>query len=91
VKRIQGVSREDAEEKRLDEAVKSERQSVALMTNQYKAGVVNYANLVTVQTYALTDERVSVEIHGRRLVASVQLIKALGGGWESGEIKGVAK
>jgi NodT family efflux transporter outer membrane factor (OMF) lipoprotein len=66
-----------------DQAVQSARQSVTLMINQYKSGIVNYANVVTVQTSALANERSSVDILGRRLVASVQLIKALGGGWSA--------
>jgi NodT family efflux transporter outer membrane factor (OMF) lipoprotein len=65
-----------------DEAVKAARQSVALTTNQYKAGIVSYLNVVTVQTIALSNERTAIDILGRRMSAGVLLIKALGGGWE---------
>ena len=66
-----------------DEAVQNARQSVALTTNQYKAGIVSYLNVATVQATALTNERTGVDILNRRLAASVLLIKALGGGWDA--------
>lgn len=64
-----------------DEALQSARQSVALTTNQYKAGTVSYLNVIAVQTTALGNERTAVDILNRRLAASVLLVKALGGGW----------
>ena len=69
------------------EAVKSAQESVTLTTNQYRAGTVSYLNVVIVQTTALTNERSAVDIRGRRLTASVNLIKALGGGWSEAEKK----
>jgi NodT family efflux transporter outer membrane factor (OMF) lipoprotein len=69
-----------------DEAVQNARQSVALTTNQYKAGIVSYLNVVTVQATALANERTAVDILNRRLAASVQLIKALGGGWNAADL-----
>jgi NodT family efflux transporter outer membrane factor (OMF) lipoprotein len=66
-----------------DDALKLARQSLVLAINQYKAGILNYTNVVTVESTALAEERSNVDILGRRMVASVQLIKALGGGWES--------
>ena len=64
-----------------DEAVKSARQSVELTTNQYKAGIVTYLNVIAVQAAALGNERASIDILNRRLAATVLLVKALGGGW----------
>lgn len=64
-----------------DEAVKAAEQSVTVTTNQYKAGIVNYLDVVTVQVIALTNERTAVNVLGNRMSASVLLIKALGGGW----------
>jgi NodT family efflux transporter outer membrane factor (OMF) lipoprotein len=64
-----------------EEAVKTARLSVELTTNQYKAGIVTYLNVIAVQTTALGNERTSVDILNRRLAASVLLVKALGGGW----------
>jgi NodT family efflux transporter outer membrane factor (OMF) lipoprotein len=68
-----------------DEAVKAARQSVLLTTNQYRAGTVSYLNVVVVQAAALLNERAALDIQGRRLTASVLLVKALGGGWDAQE------
>ena len=65
-----------------DEAVQAARQSLTVITNQYQSGIVSYLNVVVAQTTALANERTSVDILGRRLTASVLLIKALGGGWK---------
>ncbi len=69
-----------------EQAVKSAQQSVQLTTNQYKAGIVSYLNVITVQTVAVGNERTAVDILNRRLAASVLLIKALGGGWSVSEL-----
>jgi NodT family efflux transporter outer membrane factor (OMF) lipoprotein len=65
------------------EALEAARQSLELTLNQYKAGTVSYLNVVTAQTTALASERTAVDILGRRLVASVLLVRALGGGWSA--------
>ena len=69
-----------------DEAVQNARQSVMLTTNQYKAGIVSYLNVVLVQATALLNERAAVDIQNRRLAASVLLVKALGGGWNASDL-----
>ena len=66
-----------------DEALQLARRSVELTNNQYKAGIVNYLNVVQVQAAALASERTSLDLLNRRLTASVQLVKALGGGWNA--------
>jgi NodT family efflux transporter outer membrane factor (OMF) lipoprotein len=66
-----------------DEAVRAARQSVTLTTNRYQAGVVGYLDVVVAQTIALSNERTAVDILGRRMTASVLLVKALGGGWHA--------
>ena len=68
------------------EAVKLAEQALALALNQYKAGTVNYLNVVVIQAATLANQTTAANILGRRMVASVQLITALGGGWtQSGE------
>jgi NodT family efflux transporter outer membrane factor (OMF) lipoprotein len=64
-----------------DEAVKAARESLAIVLNQYRAGTANYLAVVVIQAAALNNERTAISILGRRLTASVTLIKALGGGW----------
>ena len=69
-----------------DDAVRAARESVAVTTNQYKAGIVSYINVVNVQTIALTNERTALNILGNRLTAAVLLVKAVGGGWDSSRL-----
>lgn len=70
-----------------DEVVQAARQAVDLTVNQYRAGVVSYLNVITAQTTLLANERTAANILGRRLTASVALIKALGGGWSATELR----
>ena len=76
----------EAEAKVQAEAVRAARESVALTINQYKAGTVSYLSVVTVQTALLSNERTSVGLLGRRLSATVGLIRALGGGWSAADL-----
>jgi outer membrane protein TolC len=68
-------------------AVVAAKKALEVTLNQYKAGTVNYLNVVTAQTTALTNERAELTITSSRLVAAVKLIAALGGGWSSGDSK----
>ena len=66
-----------------DRAVDAARRSLAISTAQYKAGTANYLQVITTQAIALQDERAAVDIRTRRMLASVLLIEALGGGWNA--------
>ncbi len=68
------------------EALDAARQTLELTLNQYKAGTVSYLNVVTAQTTALASERTAVDIQGRRLIATVLLVRALGGGWSAASL-----
>ncbi|WP_459618686.1 efflux transporter outer membrane subunit [Bordetella sp. 2513F-2] len=63
-------------------ALEAARESLRLIRNQYDEGMLDYLDVATVETAALSAERSALSLHGDRLVASVQLIAALGGGWE---------
>ena len=63
------------------EAVALAEQALALALNQYKAGTVNYLNVVVAQATALSNQRAALDVLNRRVSASVQLVTALGGGW----------
>ncbi|MCV4342159.1 efflux transporter outer membrane subunit [Pseudomonas capsici] len=66
------------------EALDAARESLRLTSNQYKAGLIGYLDVVNVQTTALSNERSVLNVLQSRLIASVQLIAALGGGWDAG-------
>ena len=61
-------------------AVAAARRSLEISLNQYRAGLVSYLQVATQQTALLTNERAAVSLTGRRFVAAVQLVRALGGG-----------
>lgn len=67
-------------------AVTAARESVALIDNQYKAGTVNYLNVMVAQGVALSNEKTAVTLQSQQLQAAVLLVKALGGGWHNSEI-----
>ncbi len=66
-----------------EEALVFARDSLRLTNNQYKAGLIGYLDVVNVQATALSNERSVLNVLQSRLLASVQLIAALGGGWDS--------
>jgi NodT family efflux transporter outer membrane factor (OMF) lipoprotein len=88
---LAGLRLLEDEAKTQDAAVASAQHSLQLSTNRYKGGVATYLEVTTAQGIALTDQRVAVEIAGRRMTASVSLIKALGGGWNVGNLPVVQK
>src|SRR5207302_1463550 len=58
-------------------------ETLAIAEKQYKAGTVDYLNVVSAQNAWLGAERAWRDITNRSLAASVGLLKALGGGWRS--------
>jgi NodT family efflux transporter outer membrane factor (OMF) lipoprotein len=69
-----------------DAAVAAANHSVQLSTTRYKGGVTNYLEVTTAESQALADQVTAVTIRTRRMTASVNLIKALGGGWSISQI-----
>ena len=73
-----------------DEAVKAAEESVALTTNRYKAGTLSYLDVILTQTVALSNERAAVDILGRRMIATVLLVEALGGALDASALRPAA-
>jgi len=73
------------------EAVKAAQNSLDISTYQYKAGTVNYLTVITEQAILLQDQVQAVNILTRRMSASVLLIEALGGGWNTSKLPTVAE
>jgi len=67
-------------------AVVAAQKYLALANTRYTGGVTSYLEVTTAQSAALSDEVTAVNILGRRMVAAVTLVQALGGGWNSSEI-----
>jgi NodT family efflux transporter outer membrane factor (OMF) lipoprotein len=64
-------------------AVTAAQRSLTLSLDQYKGGVTPYLQVITAQNALLSSQQVALDIQHRRLVATVQLVKALGGGWSA--------
>jgi NodT family efflux transporter outer membrane factor (OMF) lipoprotein len=65
------------------EAVAAAQESLSLELDRYRAGTDSYLNVIQTQTIALSDELTAITILQRRMTAAVDLVKALGGGWDS--------
>ncbi|MCU1291863.1 MAG: efflux system, outer rane lipoprotein NodT family [Bryobacterales bacterium] len=76
----------EQEQAKQHEATEAALESVALTTNRYKGGLVTFLDVVQAQTIALNNEQAENLILRRRMGASVQLIRALGGGWDTGKL-----
>jgi NodT family efflux transporter outer membrane factor (OMF) lipoprotein len=70
----------------VERAVKAAEQSLQISTDQYRGGLTNYLQVITAQTSTLQNQRTAVDILTRRMVASVSLIQALGGGWDASQL-----
>ncbi len=64
------------------EALAASQDTLRLTENQYQAGMVDYLAVTNAQTIALNSQRTLLNLLGTQLTASVQLISALGGGWQ---------
>ena len=67
-------------------AVAAAQRAVDVTLNQYRAGTVAYTSVVTEQNILLGDQQSALAVQQSRLVASVALVAALGGGWNAGEL-----
>jgi NodT family efflux transporter outer membrane factor (OMF) lipoprotein len=63
-------------------ATEAAQRSMTLSLSRYRGGVTSYLEVVTSQNTALQAQRTSLAILRRQMAASVQLVKALGGGWD---------
>ncbi len=73
------------------DAVKASIRSTNLSTGRYKGGVTTYLEVLTAQQAQLGDQRTDEDIVTRRFVASVQLVSALGGGWNTSKIPDIPR
>lgn len=71
------------------DAVNSAQRQVDIATSRYVGGLVNYLDVVTAQQNLLSNEQEAAIIQGQRLVTSVLLVKALGGGWDTASLDAV--
>lgn len=65
-----------------ERALASARRATDLANERFRAGIVSYLEVVDANRIAFQTERATAQLAGQRLIAAVQLVKALGGGWQ---------
>jgi multidrug efflux system outer membrane protein len=86
---ITGLEVLEAAKQSQSDAVGSARKQVDIATSRYVGGLVNYLDVVSAQQNLLSNEQEAAIIQGQRLVTSVLLVKALGGGWDAASLAAV--
>ena len=76
----------DEAQKSQQDAVDAARRTLALAESRYKGGLVSYLDVVSAQQNLLNNEQQMAIIRGQKLVTSVLLVKALGGGWDASSL-----
>jgi NodT family efflux transporter outer membrane factor (OMF) lipoprotein len=76
----------ETEAQQQQQATASAADTLQLFTNRYVGGVDNYLQVITAQTVLLTNQRNDIDINRRRMDASVLLVKAIGGGWDTTQL-----
>jgi NodT family efflux transporter outer membrane factor (OMF) lipoprotein len=74
------------EETQQKEAVTANTLALSLELERYKAGTDSYLNVVTVQTTLLSNQQTYVNVMEQRMTSAVDLVKAVGGGWEASDL-----
>lgn len=67
-------------------AVASAQRTLSLANERYTSGIDSYLNVITAQTALLSNQRTAETLQMEQMTASVQLIKALGGGWNASQL-----
>jgi outer membrane protein TolC len=69
-----------------DYAVRTAQRSLTIAFNEYRAGTVAYTTVITEQEALLSAQETALSVQEQRLVASVALVQALGGGWTAADL-----
>lgn len=79
------------ERREQDVAVKGAQRTLSLSTNRYQLGIDSYLNVIVAQTTLLNNQETAVNLQIQQMTASVQLILALGGGWDVSQLQSLYK
>ena len=71
------------------QAVDAAGRALKIANDRYVGGLVTYLDVVTAEQTLLDNQRLAAQILGQRLVTSVSLIKALGGGWDASSLQAI--
>jgi outer membrane protein TolC len=73
-----------------DSAVADSQRALNIALNRYTGGLVTCLDVVTAQQRLPSNQPEAAQIQGGQLVASVMLVKALGGGWDAHSLAGLS-
>lgn len=73
----------DAQMRAQDEAVTASTRASQLSQTQYREGLVSYLDVIDADRSVLDQQRVALQLDGERARTAVNLIRALGGGWDA--------
>jgi NodT family efflux transporter outer membrane factor (OMF) lipoprotein len=76
-----------AEQPDLQASVNAADDALRITRNEYAAGTVDYTSVVVAETAALNAHNAELQLEANRLTTTVDLIVALGGGWNASELK----
>jgi NodT family efflux transporter outer membrane factor (OMF) lipoprotein len=68
------------------EAIRSAQETVDISTSRYREGLANYLEVITAEEDLLNNQRIADQVAEQRLLTTIQLIQALGGGWQDSTI-----
>ena len=88
---LSGIRHLAAQSAAQERAVTNARRAAELASERYRSGIVDYREVVDASRDTLSAERANAQLAGERLIAAVQLIKSLGGGWTEQQILARAK
>jgi outer membrane protein TolC len=74
-----------------EQAVKSAQRYLDIATTRYETGLDPYLNVISAQTTLLSDQQTQVTLRVSEMTAAVQLVQALGGGWDVSQLPSAAK
>lgn len=69
-----------------DIAVRATERNLNLAIERFRLGIDSYLDVITAQVSLLNNRQTSVTIHLQQMTSAVQLVVALGGGWDAGEL-----
>jgi NodT family efflux transporter outer membrane factor (OMF) lipoprotein len=69
-----------------DTAVTSAQRNLQVANDRYRAGIDPYLNVISAQTILLGNQQTAVNLRREQMTTGVQLIEALGGGWDTSHL-----
>jgi multidrug efflux system outer membrane protein len=86
---VTGLTVLDQAKQSQQQAVDAARRTLDIANSRYQGGLVSYLDVVNAQQNLLNNEQELAVIQGQKLVTSVLLVKALGGGWDASSLSAV--